>query len=107
MKNVLQEGSVWAVENDFGDSSDIDFTEESGTLKNADADLVSPRAIERGITQVGTLGSGNHFLEVDIVDEIYDEKIGKVQSRVYPAGLIRTVHGAIAWLIDADAARVL
>ena len=78
MKNVLQEGSVWAVENDFGDSSDIDFTEESGTLKNADADLVSPRAIERGITQVGTLGSGNHFLEVDIVDEIYDEKAASV-----------------------------
>jgi tRNA-splicing ligase RtcB len=74
MKKVLQRGSAWAVENDFGETSDLELTEESGTLKNADADAVSQRAIERGITQVGTLGSGNHFLEIDIVDEIFYEK---------------------------------
>ena len=78
MKKVLQKGSAWAVENDLGDDSDIEFTEESGTLKNADAGAVSNRAIERGITQVGTLGSGNHFLEIDTVDEIYDEKAASV-----------------------------
>lgn len=73
MKQVLLKGSAWAIENGLGDSSDIDFTEESGTLKNADPESVSPRAIERGIDQVGTLGSGNHFCEVDVVEEIYDE----------------------------------
>lgn len=78
MKKVLTKGSAWAIENDLGNSSDIDFTEESGTLKNADPDAVSARAIERGIDQVGTLGSGNHFCEVDVVDEVYDEKTANV-----------------------------
>ena len=78
MKQVLTKGSVWALENDLGDSSDIDFTEESGTLKNADPDAVSARAIERGIDQVGTLGSGNHFCEIDVVEEIYDENVASV-----------------------------
>ena len=78
LKKVLTRGSVWAVENDLGTSSDIDFTEESGTLKNADADVVSSRAFERGADQVGTLGSGNHFLEVDVVEEIYDARVAEV-----------------------------
>ena len=78
MKQVLLKGSVWAIENGLGDSSDIDSTEESGTLKNADPDSVSQRAIERGVDQVGTLGSGNHFCEIDVVDEIYDEKTARV-----------------------------
>ncbi len=78
MKQVLTKGSVWAIENNLGNSSDIDFTEESGTLKNADPDSVSQRAIERGVDQVGTLGSGNHFCEVDVVEEIYDENTADV-----------------------------
>ncbi len=78
IKKVLEKGSAWAVENDLGDNSDIEFTEESGTLKNADAGAVSERAIERGINQAGTLGSGNHFLEVDIVSEIFDERAASV-----------------------------
>jgi tRNA-splicing ligase RtcB (3'-phosphate/5'-hydroxy nucleic acid ligase) len=78
MRKILIKGSVWALENEFGDSSDADFTEENGTLENADPDSVSQRAIERGVDQVGTLGSGNHFCEVDVVEEIYDEKIANV-----------------------------
>ncbi len=78
LKKVLTKGSVWALENDLGSSSDVDFTEESGTLKNADSDVVSSRAYERGADQVGTLGSGNHFLEVDVVEEIFDEKVAEV-----------------------------
>jgi tRNA-splicing ligase RtcB len=78
LKKVLTKGSVWALENDLGSSSDIDFTEESGTLKNADTEVVSKRAFERGADQVGTLGSGNHFLEVDVVEEIYDAKVAEV-----------------------------
>ena len=91
MKSVLTRGSAWAVENDLGDSSDIEFTEESGTLKNADADVVSPRAIERGIDQVGTLGSGNHFLEVDVVDEIYDENAASVMG-IFKGQLVLLIH---------------
>jgi tRNA-splicing ligase RtcB len=78
MREVLTKGSVWALENDLGEQSDVDFTEESGTLKNANPDAVSARAIERGIDQVGTLGSGNHFCEVDVVEEIYDDKTANV-----------------------------
>jgi tRNA-splicing ligase RtcB len=78
MKKVLTKGSVWALENDLGEPSDVDFTEESGTLKNAEPDAVSQRAIERGIDQVGTLGSGNHFCEVDVVEEVYDERAANV-----------------------------
>ena len=78
LKKVLTKGSVWALENDLGSSSDIEFTEESGTLKNADVEVVSNRAFERGVDQVGTLGSGNHFLEIDVVEEIYDAKVAEV-----------------------------
>ena len=78
IKNVLVKGSAWALENGLGNSSDIDFTEESGTLKNANADTVSRRAIERGIDQIGTLGSGNHFLEVDVVEEIFHPEAAEV-----------------------------
>jgi tRNA-splicing ligase RtcB len=91
MKKVLQKGSAWAVENDFGDSSDIEFTEESGTLKNADADAVSLRAIERGISQVGTLGSGNHFLEIDIINEIFDEKAASVMG-LFKGQVVVLIH---------------
>lgn len=74
MKRILRDGSHWAVEQGFGRSEDIEFTEESGKLKGADPGSVSERVIERGLDQVGTLGSGNHFLEVDVVDNIFDEK---------------------------------
>jgi tRNA-splicing ligase RtcB len=71
MKRLLREGMSWAVENGFGDSGDLDHTEENGVLIHAEPGTVSQRAIERGRSQLGTLGSGNHFLEVDVVDTIY------------------------------------
>lgn len=77
LKNVLQKGSVWAMENDLGTQNDIVFTEENGTLRGADFSIVSERALERGVDQLGTLGSGNHFLEVDVVDEIYDSNVSE------------------------------
>jgi tRNA-splicing ligase RtcB len=74
MKQLLEKGARWAVDSGYGNSSDLDHTEEKGCLKNADSAAVSGRAVERGRDQVGTLGSGNHFLEVQIVNEIYDEQ---------------------------------
>ncbi|GBD86293.1 RNA-splicing ligase RtcB [bacterium BMS3Abin03] len=78
LKKVLESGSVWAAEHGMATQADIELTEESGTLKNADPDLVSERAYERGADQAGTLGSGNHFLEVDVVEEIYDAEVAGV-----------------------------
>ena len=78
MKKILCEGSHWAVEKGFGNEEDILFTEENGKLNNADPDSVGERAIERGLDQIGTLGSGNHFLEVDVVENIYDETAAEI-----------------------------
>jgi len=77
---VLTKGSRWAVEKGYGDTEDIVATEESGCIKGADPDKVSSKAIKRGIPQLGTLGSGNHFLEVEVVDEIYDHDAAKVMG---------------------------
>ncbi|MFH1195294.1 MAG: RtcB family protein [bacterium] len=77
IKNILVKGSKWAVENGYGTDEDIESTEENGQLQNADPSVVSERAIERGMDQAGTLGSGNHFLEIEVVDKIYDEDKAK------------------------------
>ena len=74
-KKVLRDGSRWALQQGFGEPVDIDHTEDGGCMANADPALVSKRALERGRSQLGTLGSGNHFLEVGVVAAIYDEKV--------------------------------
>lgn len=74
LQDIMIKGSRWAVDNGFGEDTDISVTEESGCIKNANPDKVSSKARERGIPQLGTLGSGNHFLEVGSVDEVYDGK---------------------------------
>jgi len=73
-KKILLKGARWAVEQGFGDVSDLDRIESGGCMEGADPSLISDKAYERGRAQQGTLGSGNHFLEVQYVDEIYDEK---------------------------------
>ena len=71
-KEILVKGSKWAVEKGYGCSDDIECTEENGSIAGADPDAVSSRAYERGKAQAGTLGSGNHFLEVQVIDQLYD-----------------------------------
>ncbi|HNS53198.1 MAG TPA: RtcB family protein, partial [Syntrophales bacterium] len=71
-KNVLVEGARWAVKNGYGSAGDLESMEDGGCLAGADPEAVSERALERGKDQVGTLGSGNHFLELEIVEEIFD-----------------------------------
>ncbi len=73
-KNILLRGARWAVEQGFGDAGDLEKIESGGSIEGADPSLISNKAYERGRAQQGTLGSGNHFLEVQYVDEIYDEK---------------------------------
>ncbi len=73
-KQILIKGAAWAVEQGLGDHSDLEKTESGGRLEGADPSLISPKAYERGRAQQGTLGSGNHFIEVQYIDAIYDQK---------------------------------
>ncbi|MFZ1947134.1 MAG: RtcB family protein [bacterium] len=77
-RKVLTRGAGWAVANGYGGAGDLERTEEQGAMDGADPDAVSDRAITRGREQIGTLGSGNHFLEVDLVEEIYDDRVAQV-----------------------------
>ncbi len=72
LDEVLAQGAAWAVREGYGEESDLDHIEESGRLSTADTDAVSRRAKERGREQLGTLGSGNHFAEIQYVSEIFD-----------------------------------
>jgi len=74
-RRLVRDGVAWAVSRGFGSADDQGRIEEGGCLSGADPDALSARALERGLKQVGTLGSGNHFIEVDRVDEIYDERL--------------------------------
>jgi len=77
-KRILTGGARWAVEKGFGWPEDVEHCEERGAMEGADPSKVSSRAHERGSDQSGTLGSGNHFLEVQVVDEIYREDIANI-----------------------------
>lgn len=78
VKDVLEGGARWAVQNGFGEEADLRHIEEEGTLKGADASCVSEHALQRGREQLGTLGAGNHFLEVQVVDQIFDSTAANV-----------------------------
>jgi tRNA-splicing ligase RtcB len=75
LQKVLEAGASWAVKKGYGESDDLLHIEEGGNLDWADPETVSDRALERGQPQLGTLGSGNHFVEVGFVDRIFDEKL--------------------------------
>ncbi len=72
-RRVLKRGARWAVEKGFGSSEDLDHIEEHGCIEGGDPDRVSEKAMERGRAQLGTVGSGNHFVEVGYVAEVFDE----------------------------------
>ena len=73
LRQLAREGAAWSVARGYGSDTDLEHIEENGCMRGADPDRVSDRAWARGRDQVGTLGSGNHFLEVGYVSEIYDE----------------------------------
>jgi len=76
-KKILLNGAKWAVERGFGVEEDLEHCEESGAIKGANPDAVSERAYKRGKKQAGTLGSGNHFLEVQVVSDIFDKTVSE------------------------------
>ncbi len=77
LDEVLVRGVQWAVDNNYGNPEDAEVCEESGQIKNADPNKVSDRARKRGAPQLGSLGSGNHFLEIQRVEEIHNEEAAK------------------------------
>lgn len=77
INEVLDYGAWWAVERGFGWEDDLKFLEENGRMTDADSEIVSSKAKKRGVPQLGSLGSGNHFLEVQKIDEVYDEEVAK------------------------------
>ncbi|PLJ76925.1 RtcB family protein [Infirmifilum sp. SLHALR2] len=78
LDRVLEEGVEWAISHGYGWKEDADHIEERGRMEGADSSAVSREAKQRGRNQLGTLGSGNHFLEVQKVDKIYDPQVAKV-----------------------------
>lgn len=77
-RQVLLQGAEWAVKNGYGDEADLEYIEENGRIDGANPTVISKKAMERGQAQLGTLGSGNHFLEVGYVAEIYDDEAARV-----------------------------
>jgi tRNA-splicing ligase RtcB (3'-phosphate/5'-hydroxy nucleic acid ligase) len=90
-KQLLDDGARWAVSQGYGRQEDLLVTEEGGRLSSADAGLLSDRALERGLKQVGTLGSGNHFLEIGRVEEIYSAPAAAVLG-ISPDQLVLLIH---------------
>ncbi len=77
LKRVLSQGSRWLVTHGMGEEADLVHCEEGGCMPDADPEEVSRRAYERGVPQLGSLGSGNHFLEIQVVEEVYDEAVAQ------------------------------
>jgi tRNA-splicing ligase RtcB len=92
MDEILRHGARWAIEQGFGTNEDLELTEEGGCLKGANPDKVSPKAKERGSPQSGTLGAGNHFLEVDVVEEIYEPAIAEVMGIEEVGQVVMLIH---------------
>ncbi len=90
-RKPLEQGARWAVEQGLGEPEDLVTAEASGCIAGADPDAVSPKAYERGRAQLGTLGSGNHFLEVQVVETIYDEQAANVLG-LFPGQVTVLIH---------------
>jgi tRNA-splicing ligase RtcB len=88
---VMTEGAGWAVARGHGTRDDLESIESSGAIPGADSDAVSRQAIERGMRQLGSLGSGNHFLEVQTVDEVYDPAVAG-RLGLHAGGVTLMIH---------------
>jgi tRNA-splicing ligase RtcB len=108
-KAVLVKGAAWAVERGMGTDDDLMRTEDYGKMEGADPDMVSERALTRGKDQLGTLGSGNHFLEVAVVEEIFDEGAAAAFG-LFVDGIVVFIHSGsrgLGYQICDDSLKVL
>jgi len=92
LDEVLEHGVKWAIERGYGWERDADHTEEGGSMKGARADKVSRVAKQRGHEQLGTLGAGNHFLEIQVVEEIYDPRAAKIMGITHVGQITVMIH---------------
>ena len=92
MEQVMIEGARWAVKRGLGYEEDLDVTEENGCLAGADPRKISDRATKRGMPQAGTLGSGNHFLEIQVVKEIFDSRISGIMGITQVGQILVLIH---------------
>ena len=92
LERAISEGIQWAVDKGFGWDRDASHSEEGGGMKEANPDKVSHRALKRGSSQLGTLGAGNHFLEIAKVDKIFDQKAAKIYGITDPNQVLVWVH---------------
>src|SRR3989344_7148262 len=92
-REAIELGGEWCVENGYGWKEDLERTEENGRMKGADATKCSSKSIERGMNQVGTLGSGNHYLEIQVVkpENIFDEAAAKAMG-IFPNQVVIMFH---------------
>ncbi len=92
MNQLMIEGAHWAVKRGLGSEEDLDVTEEGGCLSGADPDKISDKATKRGMPQAGTLGSGNHFLEIQVVKEIFAPHIASVMGITEVGQILVLIH---------------
>ncbi|RME51801.1 MAG: RtcB family protein, partial [Caldilineae bacterium] len=91
LERLVEQGARWALKRGFATEADLEHTEERGCIEGASAGKVSERAKKRGRTQVGTLGAGNHFIEVDVVDAIFDEEAAR-RTGLFPGQIVVQIH---------------
>ena len=92
LEKLVTEGVQWLIDRGLGWSEDAKHCEENGHMKNANPDKVSNTAKNRGLTQIGTLGSGNHFLEIQKVDKIFNEKTAKAFGLTHEGQVTVMIH---------------
>src|SRR5436305_2749101 len=93
-RNLVEQGARWCIEHDYGWEDDLEVTEENGCISDADASKISERAIDRGYNQVGTLGSGNHYLEVQIArpEDVRDKQLAEKFGIAIPNQVVVMFH---------------
>ncbi|MBI4186780.1 MAG: RtcB family protein [Chloroflexi bacterium] len=93
-RTMLEEGARWCVRKGYGWEEDLELTEESGCIMGADASAVSEQAISRGINQIGTLGSGNHYLEIQVAspENVFDKKVAGSFGITIPNQVVVMFH---------------
>ncbi len=109
LKQIMERGGAFLLKKGLGWDEDAGLTEAHGCIDGADPDLVSDRALERGTTQCGTLGSGNHFLEVQVVERIFDEGAAETLG-LFPGQVTVMIHSGsrgLGYQVCDDALREL
>src|SRR5438445_343027 len=93
-RDLVEQGARWCIEHDYGWNEDLELTEEDGCISGADASKISERAIERGYNQVGTLGSGNHYLEVQVArpEDVRDKDLAAKFGITIPNQIVVMFH---------------